>query len=107
MHRALRLVIDVGIHMKNWPREEAINYDLANEADSEENIIAEVERYMAWPAQALGYKIGELKIQALKREAKEKMGTRFNIKTFHNELLNAGSLPLSVMEDKIERYINR
>lgn len=107
MHRALRLVIDVGLHMKKWTREEAINYDLENEADSEANIIAEVERYMAWPGQALGYKIGELKIQALKKKAKATMGEKFNIQQFHNELLNAGSLPLSVLEEKIERYINR
>ncbi len=107
MHRAIRLVVDVGLHAKGWTREKAIQYDLDNEADSEDNIIAEIERYMAIPGQALSYKVGEQRILALKRTAIDKMGTKFNIQKFHNEVLNDGCVPLAVLEKKMADYIEK
>ncbi len=107
MHRAIRLVVDVGLHTKGWTREKAIQYDLDNEADSEEGIIAEIERYMAIPGQALGYKVGEQRILALKKMAMEKLGAKFNIQKFHNEVLNDGCVPLSVLEKKIVDFIEK
>lgn len=107
MHRAIRLVVDVGLHTKGWTREKAIQFDLDNEADSEEGIIAEIERYMAIPGQALGYKVGEQRILALKKMALEKLGAKFNIQKFHNEVLNDGCVPLSVLEKKIAGFIEK
>ncbi len=107
MHRALRLVIDVGLHTKGWTREQAIKYDLDNEADSEEGITAEVERYMAIPGQALSYKIGELKILALKKQAQTTLGDKFNSQKFHNEVLNDGCVPLAILEKKIQKFIEK
>ncbi len=105
MHRAIRLVVDVGLHHKGWSREKAIQYDLDNEAESKEAVIAEIERYMAIPAQALSYKVGELRILALKKKSMEKLGAKFNIQKFHNEMLNDGCVPLAVLEKKVDRFI--
>ena len=105
MHRAIRLVVDTGIHAKGWTREEAIAYSLDNEADSEEGITAEIERYMATPGQALSYKIGQLKIRELRNRAAERLGTTFDIREFHDQVLNSGSLPLVLLEQKIENWI--
>ncbi|MBL7816737.1 MAG: DUF885 domain-containing protein [Saprospiraceae bacterium] len=105
MHRAIRLVVDVGLHAKGWTREQAIKYDLDNEADSEDNIIAEVERYMAIPGQALSYKVGEQKILQLKKQAMDALGAKFDIRKFHNEVLNDGCVPLAILEKKVARYI--
>ena len=101
MHRAIRLVVDVGIHAKGWSREKAIQYSLDNEAETEANTIAEIERYMANQGQALSYKIGQLKIRQLRTEAEAKLGDKFDIKKFHNETLKYGCLPLSVYENMI------
>ncbi len=105
MHRAIRLVADVGIHTKGWTREQAIQYDLENESDSEDGITAEVERYMAIPGQALSYKTGELKIQALKKKALAEMGEKMDIRKFHAELLKDGCVPLNILDEKINRFI--
>ncbi len=105
MHRAIRLVVDVGLHAKGWTREQAIKYDLDNEADSEANIIAEIERYMVIPGQALSYKVGEQKILQLKKEAMDKLGAKFDIRKFHNEVLNDGCVPLAILEKKMARFI--
>ncbi|RDI15829.1 DUF885 domain-containing protein [Flavobacterium sp. AG291] len=105
MHRALRLVIDTGLHTKDWTREQAIKYSMENEAEPEESIIAEVERYMAIPGQALSYKIGQLKIRELRTKAEKELGTKFSIKEFHNQVLDAGCLPLKVLEGKINKWI--
>ena len=105
MHRAIRLVVDVGLHAKGWTREQAIKYDLDNEADSEANIIAEIERYMAIPGQALSYKVGEQKILQLKHEAMDKLGAKFDIRKFHNEVLNDGCVPLAILEKKMVKFI--
>ncbi|VXB86093.1 DUF885 domain-containing protein [Maribacter litoralis] len=105
MHRAIRLVVDTGIHAKGWSREKAIAYSLENEAESEESIIAEIERYMATPGQALSYKIGQLKIRQLRTKAEKALGDNFNIRDFHSQILNSGSLPLILLEEKIDNWI--
>ena len=106
MHRAIRLVVDTGIHSKGWTREEAIQYSLDNEAESEAGIISEIERYMAMPAQALSYKIGQLKIKELRSLAQLKLGDNFNISEFHNKILESGCVPLALLENKINNWIN-
>ena len=105
MHRAVRLVVDTGIHTKGWTREQAIQYSLDNEAKSEAGIIAEIERYMAIPGQALSYKMGQLKILELRKKAQDKMKDRFNIKVFHEKVLESGVLPLALLEKKINTWI--
>lgn len=105
MHRAIRLVVDTGIHTKGWTREKAIQYSLDNEAEPEESIVAEIERYMAIPGQALSYKIGQLKIRELRTKAEKELGSKFDIKEYHDQVLDAGCLPLSVLESKINRWI--
>ncbi len=103
--RAIRLVVDTGLHSKQWTRQQVIDYMLANSAESETQAIAEAERYMAIPGQALAYKLGELRIQSLRARAQEVLGPRFDIKAFHTEVLKDGAVPLDVLEDKIERWI--
>lgn len=105
MHRAIRLVVDVGMHTKGWTREQAIQFSKDNEADTEESITAEIERYMAIPGQALSYKIGQLKILELRAKAEKALGNKFDLRAFHNEVLNAGCVPLKVLEEKIDRWI--
>lgn len=106
MHRAVRLVVDTGLHSKGWTREQAIKYSLENEAESEASIIPEIERYMAIPGQALSYKIGQLKIMELRKKAQDKMGTKFDIKKFHEKVLESGVMPLALLEKKINAWIN-
>jgi len=105
IHRAIRLVVDTGLHAKGWSREEAIAYSLANEAASEASITSEIERYMIAPGQALSYKIGQLKIRELRAKAENAMGEDFQISAFHNQVLNSGSLPLVLLEEKIDHWI--
>ncbi len=107
MHRAIRLVVDVGLHTKGWTREQAIKYSKDNEAEPEESIVSEIERYMANPGQALSYKIGQLKILELRRKAQDALGDKFELRQFHNQVLDAGCLPLSVLEAKINRWIEK
>ncbi len=105
MHRAVRLVVDTGLHSKGWTREQAIKYSLENEAKSEASIISEIERYMAIPGQALSYKIGQLKISQLRKKAESKMGDKFDIKMFHEKVLESGVMPLALLEKKINAWI--
>jgi len=107
MHRAIRLVLETGIHAHGWTREKAIQYSLDNEAESEDKIIVEVERYMATPGAALCYKVGQLKIRELRTKAEKALGDKFSIREFHNQVLNSGSLPLVLLEKKINLWINR
>jgi uncharacterized protein (DUF885 family) len=107
MHRAIRLVVDVGLHAKGWTREEAIEYSLDHEPRSETFITAEIERYMAAPGQALAYKIGQLKIKELRARAENELGDKFSLKEFHNQVLNSGSLPLVLLEEKIDYWIDQ
>jgi len=105
MHRAVRLVVDVAIHTKGMTREQAIKYMMDNEAISEQGATAEIERYMAIPGQALGYKIGALKIRELRTKAEKELGSKFNLADFHDQILKDGSMPLSVLEAKINAWI--
>ena len=105
MWRACRLVVDTGMHMFGWSRQKAINYMMKNTALSEHNIKTEVDRYISWPAQALSYKIGEIKIKALREKAENALGEDFNIRQFHSAVLEHGSVPLFILEQNIERFI--
>lgn len=105
MHRAVRLVVDTGMHTKGWTREEAIAYCLDNEAESEAGIISEIERYMANPGQALSYKIGQLKIRELRAKAEAELGDKFDIRQFHNQVLKTGCVPLALLENKVTNWI--
>ncbi|PTT00251.1 DUF885 domain-containing protein [Pedobacter sp. HMWF019] len=104
MHRAIRLVVDVAIHTKNMTREQAIKYMMDNEAINEQGATAEIERYMGIPAQALGYKIGAMKIRELRNRYEKELGGKFNLAEFHNQVLKDGSLPLSVFENKMDTW---
>ncbi|MCU8057812.1 DUF885 domain-containing protein [Shewanella sp. SM34] len=105
MLRAMRLVVDTGLHSKGWSREQAIQYMKDNSPMAESDIVAEVERYMAIPGQALSYKVGQLKILALRARAEKALGDKFDLKAFHDQILTSGSLPMAVMENKIDRWI--
>ena len=103
--RAMRLVVDTGLHSKGWTREQAIDFMLANSGMTRTEVVAEVERYIAIPSQALAYKVGALKIQELRQRAEQRLGEDFDIKTFHAQVLGTGGLPLPVLEAKIDRWI--
>ena len=104
--RAMRLVVDTGIHAKGWTRDQAIDFMMQNSGMTRTEVVAEVDRYIAIPSQALAYKIGALKIQELRQRAQTRLGAKFNIKTFHEQVLNTGGLPLAVLEAKIDRWIS-
>ena len=104
MHRAIRLVVDVGLHWKGWTREQAIEYMLANEQISEAGAIAEIERYMALTGQALSYKIGQLKIRSLRQQCEQRLGTQFRLAAFHDQVLENGGLPLSILERRLKNW---
>ena len=104
IHRAIRLVVDVAIHTKGMSREEAIKYMMDNEAISEQGATAEIERYMSWPGQALGYKIGALKIRELRTKYSNQLGSKFNLGDFHDQVLKDGSMPLALLEKKIDKW---
>jgi len=103
--RAVRLVVDTGIHAEGWTREQAIAYFRETTTADEPTIQAEVDRYIAWPAQGLSYKIGQLKILELRNHAKQQLGARFDIRAFHDEILSGGSLPLDMLEARINSWI--
>ena len=105
MHRAIRLVVDAGMHTQGWSREQAIQYSLDHEANSEQSITAEIERYMSIPGQALSYKVGQLKILELRAKAEKELGDKFNLAKFHSEVLDSGSIPLKLLDERINRWI--
>ncbi len=107
MWRACRLVVDTGMHYLGWTRQQAIDYMLEHTALSRHNVEAEVDRYIAWPGQALGYKIGELKIRELRRWAEEKLEDRFDLRQFHEVVLGSGSVPLTVLEENVQRWVTQ
>ncbi len=105
MWRACRLVVDTGIHMFGWTREKALNYMLENTALSEHNVKTEIDRYISWPAQALAYKLGEIKIKELRGQAERQLGDKFDLREFHDKLLENGSIPLVTLERLMLDYI--
>jgi len=106
MWRACRLVVDTGIHAKGWTREQVINYMASNTALSIHEINTETDRYISWPGQALSYKIGEIKIRELRKKAEKKLGSKFDIREFHEVILEQGTVTLSILERRINKYID-
>ncbi len=107
MWRACRLVVDTGIHAKGWTREQVVDYMAENTALSLHEINTETDRYISWPGQALSYKIGELKIRELRKRAEHRLGSRFNIRDFHETVLEQGTVTLAILEERVDAYIDR
>ena len=107
MWRAIRLVVDTGMHYFDWSRQDAINYFLDNSAKTKQDVMNEVDRYINWPGQALAYKIGQLKILELRAKAESQLGEDFDIKDFHHEVLKRGALPLDILEEYINQWIEQ
>jgi len=106
MWRAIRLVVDTGMHCLGWSRQQAIDFFKANAGKSEHDIVVEIDRYIVWPGQALAYKIGELKIKELRAYAEEKLGEEFDIRAFHDEVLGKGAVPLKMLETNIRAWVD-
>jgi uncharacterized protein (DUF885 family) len=105
MWRAARLVVDTGMHTMGWSRQQAIDFLASNTALSMHNVTTEIDRYISWPAQALSYKLGELTIKRLRKQAEQELGHQFDLREFHEVVLSNGSVPLSVLEQQVGRYI--
>jgi uncharacterized protein (DUF885 family) len=105
MWRAIRLVVDTGVHSKRWTRQQMVDFFHDHSAIDETNIQAEVDRYIAWPGQALGYKMGQLKILELRQKAEKELGPKFDIKSFHDVVLDSGALPMDVLEQQVDQWI--
>ncbi|HKW42745.1 MAG TPA: DUF885 domain-containing protein, partial [Thermoplasmata archaeon] len=103
--RACRLVVDTGMHAMGWTRQQAIDFMLANTALAENNIVNEVDRYIAWPAQALAYKVGQLEIRRLRAQAEKQLGSQFDLRAFHDVVLGSGAVSLQTLRQLIDRYI--
>jgi len=103
--RSIRLVVDTGIHAKGWTRQQVLDYMYANSAVAEARAVSEAERFMAIPGQALAYKVGQLKIRAIRTDAEARLGDKFDVKGFHRQVLQDGAMPLSMLEAKIDRWV--
>ena len=107
MWRAVRLVVDTGMHYKGWSRSQAIAYFKDNAPRKELDIINEIDRYISWPGQALAYKLGQLKIQDLRTKAETELGDQFDIRLFHDKVLENGAIPLDILEQQINQWITQ
>ncbi len=105
MLRAVRLVVDTGVHYKHWTREQMVDFFHEHSSEDEPSVQAEVDRYIAWPAQALGYKLGQLEILKLRKRAKTELGSKYDIRAFHDEILNGAALPLDVLDQRVTAWI--
>jgi uncharacterized protein (DUF885 family) len=105
--RAMRLVVDTGLHAKGWSRERAVRYMIENSSLAPSDVEAEVDRYMVWPGQALGYKVGQTRIRAMRERAERELGARFDVRAFHSVVLRDGAMPLDVLDRRIDRFIAR
>jgi uncharacterized protein (DUF885 family) len=107
MWRAIRLVVDTGVHYKHWTREQMVDYFRQHTAMDELNIQSEVDRYIAWPAQGLSYMLGEMEIMQLRGLCQKKLGDNFDIRSFHDEVLGSGALPLDILDARMKTWIAR
>jgi len=105
LFRAVRLVVDTGIHSKGWTREQVVEFFRKSGAVDEPTIQSETDRYIAWPAQALSYKLGQLQFRELRERARRELGAKFDIRTFHAEMINGGTLPLDLLEARTAKWI--
>jgi uncharacterized protein (DUF885 family) len=105
LFRAVRLVVDVGLHRKHWSRDQAMKFMIENTGGSESGSSLEIDRYIALPGQALAYKIGQLKIAAIRSKAEKTLGSKFDIRAFHDEILKDGAMPLGLLETKMDAWI--
>ena len=103
--RAIRLVVDTGVHSQHWTRQQMVDFFHEHSAMDETNIQAEVDRYIAWPGQALGYKMGQLKMLELRERAKTELGAKFDIRAFHDQVLDSGALPMDVLDRRVKAWI--
>ncbi len=105
MWRAIRLVVDTGVHSQHWSRQQMVDFFHAHSGMDETNIQSEIDRYIGWPGQALAYKTGQLKILELRDRAKKALGPKFDLKAFHDQVLDSGALPLDVLESRVDAWI--
>jgi prolyl oligopeptidase len=106
MWRAVRLVVDTGMHSQGWSRQQAIDFFTENTSKTDQDITVEVDRYIVWPGQALAYKVGQLKIRQLRTQAEKTLGTRFDVRTFHDAVLEQGAVPLDLLESHMNDWLN-
>jgi prolyl oligopeptidase len=107
MWRAVRLVVDTGLHSMGWTRQQAIDFFVANAAKTAQDIAVEVDRYIVWPGQALGYKIGQLKIRELRAASEKELGAKFDLRAFHDVVLGQGAVPLDVLKGRIMKEVKK